>query len=425
MKPANPRNTGSHQEKDPKVSSAEALKGIRVVEFAVYAAGPLVGKHLGEHGAEVIRVESVTRPDGFRVHYPPFKDNRPGLDRSGTFALFNDEVLSVTLNLKDRRGIDLAKHLVARADIVIENFALGVMKRLGLDYQALRKVNEKIIMLSSCNQGQTGPRASQRGFGSQLTSLSGFTDLTGYTPAEPPMLLYGPYIDFIAVGFGLIAVLSALDFRRRTGKGQHIDLSQYEAGLQFLTPALLDYQVNGRLMRPQGNRDLRAAPHGAYPCKGDDAWCVIAVFSDQEWRALCETAGHSEWASDPRFESLDARKENEDQLDQAVAEWSSQFTSFEVMGKLQDGGVPSGVVQSIGDLFSCSQLNHRGQWKVLKHRELKQYPYQAPPFVLSETPARLRRPSPCLGEHNDDVLSEILGIPEDELRRLQAEGVLT
>jgi len=347
------------------------------------------------------------------------------LDRGGTFALFNDEVLSVTLNLKDRRGIDLAKHLVARADIVIENFALGVMKRLGLDYQALRKVNEKIIMLSSCNQGQTGPRASQRGFGSQLTSLSGFTDLTGYTPAEPPMLLYGPYIDFIAVGFGLIAVLSALDFRRRTGKGQHIDLSQYEAGLQFLTPALLDYQVNGRLMRPQGNRDLRAAPHGAYPCKGDDAWCVIAVFSDQEWRALCETAGHSEWASDPRFESLDARKENEDQLDQAVAEWSSQFTSFEVMGKLQDGGVPSGVVQSIGDLFSCSQLNHRGQWKVLKHRELKQYPYQAPPFVLSETPARLRRPSPCLGEHNDDVLSEILGIPEDELRRLQAEGVLT
>ena len=425
MNPANLRNTGSHQEKDPKVSSAEALKGIRVVEFAVYAAGPLVGKHLGEHGAEVIRVESVTRPDGFRVHYPPFKDNRPGLDRGGTFALFNDEVLSVTLNLKDPRGIDLAKQLVARADIVIENFALGVMKRLGLDYQALRKVNEKIIMLSSCNQGQTGPRASQRGFGSQLTSLSGFTDLTGYTPAEPPMLLYGPYIDFIAVGFGLIAVLSALDFRRRTGKGQHIDLSQYEAGLQFLTPALLDYQVNGRLMRPQGNRDLRAAPHGAYPCKGDDAWCVIAVFSDQEWRALCEIAGHSEWASDPRFENLHARKENEDQLDQAIGEWTSQFTPFEVMEKLQDGGVPSGVVQSIGDLFSCPQLNHRKQWKALKHRELKQFPYQAPPFVLSETPARLHRPSPCLGEHNDDVLGDILGIPEDELQRLQTEGVLT
>ena len=358
-----------------------------MVEFAVYAAGPLVGKHLGEHGAEVIRVESVARPDGFRVHYPPFKDDRPGLDRSGTFALFNNDVLSVTLNLKDSRGVDLAKQLVARADIVIENFAPGVMKRLGLDYQALREVNKKIIMLSSCNQGQTGPRSSQRGFGSQLTSLSGFTDLTGYTPAEPPMLLYGPYIDFIAVGFGLIAVLSALDFRRRTGKGQHIDLSQYEAGLQFVTPALLEYQVNGGLMSPQGNRDPHAAPHGVYPCKGNDAWCVISVFTDQQWRALCEVAGHPEWATDPRFESLEARKENEDELDQAIGVWTSHLTPLQAMEKLQGHGVPSGRVQSIGELFSCPQLQHRRQWRSLQHREFKQYEYQAPPYILMESPA--------------------------------------
>ncbi len=425
MKTEESGNSGRHPEKASPGSGAEALKGIRVVEFAVYAAGPVVGKHLGEHGAEVIRVESATRPDGFRVHYPPFKDDRPGLDRGGTFAIFNNDVLSVTLNLKDPRGLDLAKQLVAQSDIVVENFAVGVMKRLGLDYEALRKVNEKIIMLSSCNQGQTGPRATQRGFGSQLTSLSGFTDLTGYSPSEPPMLLYGPYIDFIAVGFGLIAVLAALDFRRRTGKGQHIDLSQYEAGLQFLTPALLDYQVNGRLLDRQGNRDPSAAPHGAYPCKGDDAWCVIAVFTDQEWQALCEATGHSEWATDPRFESLDARKENEDELDQAMGEWTSQFTPLEVMEKLQGRGVPSGMVQSIGDLFSCPQLQHRRQWEALKHRELIQYEYQAPPFILTESPARVQRASPCLGEHNDYVLGEILGLPEDELQRLQAEGVLT
>ncbi len=425
MKPEESGNSGRHPEKASPGSSAEALKGIRVVEFAVYAAGPVVGKHLGEHGAEVIRVESATRPDGFRVHYPPFKDDRPGLDRGGTFAIFNNDVLSVTLNLKDPRGLDLAKQLVAQSDIVVENFAVGVMKRLGLDYEALRKVNEKIIMLSSCNQGQTGPRAKQRGFGSQLTSLSGFTDLTGYSPGEPPMLLYGPYIDFIAVGFGLIAVLAALDFRRRTGKGQHIDLSQYESGLQFLTPALLDYQVNGGLLDRQGNRDPNAAPHGAYPCQGDDTWCVIAVFTDQEWRALCETIGHSEWVTDPRFESLDGRKENEDELDQAVGEWTSQFTPLEVMEKLQGRGVPSGMVQSIGDLYTCPQLQHRRQWEALKHRELIEYEYLAPPFILTESPARVQRASPCLGEHNDYVLGEILGIPEDELQRLQAEGVLT
>lgn len=405
-------------------SAPDALAGVRVVEFAVFAAGPVVGKHLAEHGAEVIRVESRTRPDGFRVHYPPFKDNRPGLERGGSFAIFNNDVLGVTLNLKSARGVELARALVARADVVIENFVPGVMERLGLDYPALREVNPGLIMLSSCNQGQSGPRAAQRGFGSQLTSMSGFTYLTGYGDGQSPMLLYGPYIDFIAVGYGLIAVLAALDYRRRTGNGQHIDLSQYECGLQFVIPMLLDFQVNGRIQGRQGNRDPHAAPHGAYPCRGDDAWCVIAVFEEEEWRAFCAAAGHPEWAADPRFASLAARKAHEDELDRQVSEWTSEHTPHEVMEKLQAVGVQAGMVQSVGDLFACPQLAHRRQWRTLPHREFGAYAYEAPPFLLSETPAEIRRPSPLLGEHNRYVFGELLGMPEAEIDKLLADGVI-
>jgi len=400
-----------------------ALAGIRVVELAIFAAGPVVGKHLGEHGAEVIRIESTKRPDGFRVHYPPFKDNRPGLNRGGTFAIFNNDVLSVTLDLKHPRGVELVKALVARADIVIENFVPGVLKRLGLDYMALKEVNSEIIMLSSCNQGQTGLRAKQRGFGSQLTSMSGFTHLTGYNDDKLPMLLYGPYIDFIGGGYGLIAVLAALDYRRRTGLGQHIDLSQYETGIQFVIPTLLEMQVNAYVPGANDNRDPHAAPHGVYPCQGDDVWCVIAVFDEVEWQALSEVAGHPEWASDPRFSSFEARKAHEDELDQIIAGWTTQFTPGEVMAKLQAVGVQAGMVQNIGDLFSCPQLVHRRQWQALEHPELGNYEYEAPPFLLSETPAEIRRPSPCLGEHNDYVFGELLELSEAEIEQLKAEGV--
>ncbi|HZD56429.1 MAG TPA: CoA transferase [Anaerolineales bacterium] len=402
-----------------------ALTGIRVVEFAVFAAGPMVGKHLAEHGAEVIRVESRARPDGFRLHYPPFKDDRPGLNRGGTFAIFNNDVLSVTINLKHARGLGLAKDVVRKADVVVENFAPGVMERLGLSYDEIRAVNPEIIMLSSCNQGQTGPRASQRGFGSQLTSMSGFTHLTSYGDGHFPSLLYGPYIDFIAVGYGLIAVLAALDFRRRTGKGQHIDLSQYEAGVQFTIPSLLDFQVNNHIQQPQGNRDPKAAPHGVYRCKGEDAWCVITVFTEEEWRSLCEAAEHPEWASDARFNDLAARKENEDDLDEMITAWTGGQTSGQIMEKLQAAGVPAGMVYTIRDLFSCPQLAHREQWRRLEHPEMGPYEYEAPPFLLSETPARIRRSSPCIGEHNDYVLRELLGISEEEITQLEEDGVLT
>jgi crotonobetainyl-CoA:carnitine CoA-transferase CaiB-like acyl-CoA transferase len=394
------------------------------VEFAVFAAGPLVGKHLGEHGAEVIRVESRQSLDGFRVHYPPFKDNRPGIERGGSYALFNDQVLNVTLDLKNPKAVLLARQLVSRSDIVIENFAQGVMSRLGLGYNALCEVKPDIVVLSSCNQGQTGRRAAQRGFGSQLTSMSGFTHLTGYGRGQPPMLLFGPYVDFVAVGFGLIAVLAALDYRRRTGKGQHIDLSQYESGIQFITPMLLDAQLNGRVHHPQGNRDAHAVPHGAYRCQGEDQWCVIAVFNDEEWHAFCRASGHSVWAADSRFATHDARKVHEDELDRLIGEWSCHLPAGDIMNRLQSAGVRAGIVQSVEDLFSCPQLAHREQWRSLDHPEFGSFEYEAPPFILSETPADLSRRSPLLGEHNDYVFGEVAGLSRDEIQKLKQEGVI-
>jgi benzylsuccinate CoA-transferase BbsF subunit len=401
-----------------------ALDGIRVVEFAVFAAGPLIGKHLGEHSAEVIRVESHAMPDGFRLHYPPFKDNKPGLERGGSYALFNDQVLNVTLDLKQPKAVSLAKELVSKSDIVIENFAAGVMDRLGLSYSELRRVKPDLIMLSSCNQGQTGRRARQRGFGSQLTSMSGFTQLTGYGPGKPPFLLYGPYVDFVAVGFGLIAVLAALDYRRRTGTGQHIDLSQYETGIQFIAPALMEAQINGRVHEPKGNRDPHAAPHGVYPCKGEDEWCAIAVFNDEEWRAFCRAAEKPDWESDPRFSSAADRKANEPELDRLLAEWTAHLEARSIMERLQSAGVCAGVVQSVPDLFSCPQLAYRHQWVELFHAEFGTYEHLAPPFLLSETPSELRRSSPLLGEHNDYVFEHIVGLSPEEIQILKDERVI-
>lgn len=402
----------------------QPLAGINVVEFAAYAAGPVVGKFLADHGATVVHVESRSRPDGFRTHYPPYKDNVYGLNRSGLFALCNNDKLSITLNLKKApAATELAKRIAAWSDVVIENFSPGTMKRLGLDYATLQGVNADLIMLSSSNLGQSGPHAHHPGFGSQLSSLAGFTNLTGY-PDGPPQILYGPYIDYIAVAYGVVAILAALDHRARTGEGNHIDLAQYEAGLQFLAPLLLDYQANGRIAARAGNRDPQAAPHGAYPCRGEDSWSVLSVFSDEEWEALCGAMGNPEWCRETRFATLGARKQNEDDLDRALASWTTHFPARELADRLQRAGVRAAPVNEMKDLYDDPQLAHRGQWVAYEHPEIGTMRYQRPPYILSETPSGPRRRDPLLGEHNQYFYRELLGLSEPEYRKLLAEGVI-
>jgi crotonobetainyl-CoA:carnitine CoA-transferase CaiB-like acyl-CoA transferase len=402
----------------------ESLKGIKIVEFAAFAAGPAVGKHLADHGATVVHIESRVRPDGFRTHYPPYKDNIHGLNRSGLFALCNNDKLDITLNLKKApKATDVAKRIAAWADVVIENFSPGTMARLGLDYENLKKVKPDLIMLSSSNLGQSGPHAHHAGFGSQLSSLAGFTHLTGYADG-PPQILYGPYIDYIAVAYGAVAILAALDYRRRTGKGNHIDVAQYETGLQYLAPLLLDYKVNGTVASRNANRDPHAAPHGAYPCRGEDRWCALSIQTDAEWHVLREVMGNPLWASEPKFSSHALRKANEDELDRRVTEWTCGFESPELMEKLQAAGLRAGLINSMKDVYTDPQLSQRPQWVVLDHPEIGKMHYQRPPFLLTGTPPGPSKRDPLLAEHNEYFYRSLLGLSDQEYTALVNEQVI-
>ena len=401
----------------------KALEGIKIVEFAAFAAGPAVGKHLADQGATVVHIESKVRPDGFRAHYPPYKDNIHGLNRSGLFALCNNDKLDITLNLKAPKATDLAKKIAAWSDVIIENFSPGTMARLGLDYENLKHVKPDLIMLSTSNLGQSGPHAHHAGFGSQLSSLAGFTHLTGYAGGSP-QILYGPYIDYIAVAYGAVAILAALDYRRRAGKGNYIDIAQYETGLQFLAPILLDYKVNGGVATRNANRDPQAAPHGTYPCKEDDSWCAISVHSEQEWQTLRRVMGDPAWSADRRFASHAARKQNEDELDRRMSEWSRGFGARELMEKLQAAGVRAGVVNTMKDIYADPQLAQRPQWIELEHPEIGKMHYQHPPFLFSKTPPGPSKRDPLFAEHNEYFYRQLLGLSEAEYRQLVEEKVI-
>ncbi len=400
----------------------DALAHVRIVEFGAYAAGPGISKYLANFGARVVHVESQKRPDGFRLQYPPFKDGEVGINRSGCFAFFNDSKHGVTLDLKNRAGLELAYRLVEWSDIVIENMRPGVMSRLGLGYEDLNKRNPKLIMLSTSNMGQTGPHATHPGFGSQLSSLSGFTHLIG-EPDGPPYFLYGPYIDFIAVAFGGIAVLAALDHRRRTDAGAYIDLSQYETGVQFISSAVLDCTVNGVVANRNGNRDPLAVPHGCYPCK-DNEWCVISCWDEGEWERFCR-ASDKGWLSDSRFSDATRRKEHEKELNQLIADWTCEQQAEHLMWRLQSRRVHSAKVNAVRDLFRDPQLAFRNVWQQQRHEEMGDNTYRMTSYELSETPGAVRRAAPCLGADNEEVFQAWLGLSPAEYENFSKEGAFS
>jgi crotonobetainyl-CoA:carnitine CoA-transferase CaiB-like acyl-CoA transferase len=383
--------------------TSDALAGVKVIEFGGYAAGPHVGKVLANFGATVVHVESARRPDGFRLEYPPFKDGRPGVNRGGCFAFFNDSKLDVTLDLKNEAGLDLARRLIDWSDIVVENMRPGVMARLGLGFEAASAAHPALIMLSTCNMGQTGPRARTPGFGSQLSSLAGFCGVAGERRGSP-MLLYGPYIDFIASTMATSAVLAALDHRRRTGKGAWLDVSQYETGLHFMAGALLDYHDTGTVAERRGNEDREAAPHGAYRC-ADGRWIAVSCWSDGEFRALAGVLG---------FAVADNRRDCPGELDQTLRACFETRDAEDVVAKLQERGVAAHVVNTVGDLFDDPQLAERKVWRTRNHQEIGDQTYCLPGFELSETPGKVTRPAPLLGADNETVFKEFLGMSDDD-----------
>ena len=401
----------------------DALEDVTVVEFGGYAAGPAIGKYLANFGARVIQVESVARPDGFRLQYPPYKDDRVGINRSGCFAFFNDSKLGVTLDIKHPAAAALVYRLMARTDIVVENMRPGVMARLGFGYDQLKAHNPGLVMLSTSNLGQTGPRATHPGFGSQLSSLSGFTEFIGASDG-PPQCLYGPYIDMVAVAYGGAAVLAALDRQRRTGQGAFIDLAQYETGLQFVAPALLDYAVNGVSSRRDGNRDAVAVPHGCYRCR-DGRWIALSCWDDDEWARLAAAMDDARLAADGSLSSAQGRRAREADLNAALARWTRAHDAADVAARLQRSRVHAAIVNTIRDLFDDPQLLERRTWQPHDHPELGRLRYRMGSYQLSETPGRVRSAAPRLGEHTTDVFRTWFGLSAEEYSALAEEGVFS
>ncbi|HYK96771.1 MAG TPA: CoA transferase [Candidatus Acidoferrales bacterium] len=401
----------------------KALQGIRVVELGWAAAGPLVGTYLASHGADVIHLESSTALDPFRSTYPPFKDNQPGPDRAAMFSFYNAGKRGVTLDLKQPQAVELALRLIDTADVVIESFPAGTLERRGLSIDTMRARNADLVVLSSCNQGQTGPHAQHPGYGSQLTALAGFTNLLG-DPERTPVILYGPYIDYIAVGYGVIAILAAIDRRARTGQGCVIDLSQYEAGLQFMSPALLEHDANGAIPTRAANRDRVAVPHGVYPASEPDAWIALSVWDDDEWRRLREALGDPDWARDASLATADGRRAREAWLDERISEWSRRQPRASAVSRLRSRGLRAAAVESIGELFNDPQLVERRAWRTARHPVIGDVRLMAPPFVLSDSEQGPERPGPTLGQHTAEVLRGVLGIDGAEYASLEAAGVL-
>ncbi len=385
------------------------FEGIKVLDLGTGIANPLSFRYLADYGATVVSVESLEHPSFLRTNQP-YKDFQPGINRSGYYASLFPNVHSIVLNLNKTEDLQIARGLAAWADIVGDSHKPGVAEGWGMDYDSIKKINPSVIMVRSSNQGLTGPRAGYRGFGNQLNGSGGFVTLTGW-PNQEPICFMIAYTDYFVPCFTISAISGALEYRRRTGKGQLLDISQLEVGLQFLSDWLLNYSINGIEQKASGNRCDYAAPYGVYRCAGEDRWCAISVFTDVEWDAFCDAMGNPTWTDDQKFNTLRARKDNEDELDKLIQEWTCQLDAYDVMHILQEKEVAAGVVQNAKDLCEDPQLRAREFLWVGDHKEMGKTSFFAQPSRLSKTPSKLYRPAPLMDEHKEFVRKELLGMP--------------
>jgi benzylsuccinate CoA-transferase BbsF subunit len=399
------------------------LAGVRVADFTWVWAGPFCTLQLTHLGAEVIRVETATRPCVTRM-LPPWLNGEFGVNRSGYFNQYNQGKLSLSLDLKHPRAVEVAKQLVAQSDIVCENFAAGVMDRMGLGYPVLQRVKPDIIMIAMSGYGATGPEREFVSYGPAQVPLSGMSSLTGYAD-WPPMHVGISYGDPTAGLHGAFAVLAALLYRNRTGKGQFIDLSQQETTIAVLPEAVMDYTMNRTQPPRRGNRDTSMAPHGVFRCAGEQRWVAIAVRDDDEWGRLAAVIGRPELATDPRFATGAARQANADVLESLLGEWTRERTPQDVTHRLQAEGIPAFPSYNNQDLAEDPHLNDGDFYVYLEHPEVGAVQHVGIPWHMSRTPCAVRRPAPCLGQHTDYVLAEILHYSEAEIAALRAEKVLT
>jgi crotonobetainyl-CoA:carnitine CoA-transferase CaiB-like acyl-CoA transferase len=398
---------------------AAPLAALKVLDLSWVYAGPAIGRVLAEWGATVVKVESAAPLDALREGLP-FKDGVGGFERSANYANANVGKLGLGLNLKRPGALEVVRRLVRWADVVVENFTPRVLPKLGLAYPQLRELNPRVILLSTCVNGQTGPEASLAGYGTMGASLAGFGFLVGW-PDRSPSAPFLAYSDYVSPRFATAALLAALAHRDRTGAGQAIDVSQAESSIHLLGAAMLDYQVNGRVQRARGN-DVGYAPSGVYPCAGDDRWIALAAPNDARFDALAALVGPA--LRDARFASAAARVEERAALDAAIAAWTAPRERDELEAELQGAGVPAHRVSTSADLFADPQLAARGHFVVCEHPELGPVPVESARIRLSRSAHRTAWPGPTLGQHNQRVLSELLGMSDAEIGQLAVDGAL-
>lgn len=390
------------------------LRGLRVLDLTRVLAGPFTTRILADFGAEVIKIQSKKIATGAESNTAPY------------FCAWNRNKRSMTLDLGHPEARELFLKLVKISDVVVENFSSRVMSNWNLNYDRLKDVNRKLIMLSMSGMGQTGPWKDYVAFGPTLQSLGGLTYLTSYAQDNPMGLGYA-YADLVSGLYGAMAILAAFEYRDRMGQGQYIDLSEYEALCTMIGPTLMDAFVNQNEILPKGNAGdhMPAAPYGCYKCLGEDRWCVIAVFTKEEWHAFCRVLGNPVWAKEERYSSISMRKDNKEELDRRIEKWTTKRTAKSIVQSLQRAGVSAGVVQNAEDLAKDPQLLARDFFASVNHPAIGETKTDTSPINFKNSPKGPLKPSPLLGEGNQYVYKELLGLSEDTIFSYIDRGIIS
>ena len=403
------------------------LEGVRIIEMGQLIAIPFAMKMLADMGAQVIRLESVARLESYRSD-SVYQNDISGefWNKGANFYEQNRNKLGVTLDLSKPEGLQVLRNLVSIADVFSENFTPRVIKNFGLEYEDLRKIKPDIIMVSSTGYGFYGPWSNFGATGPATEGAAGLAYQTGYLGGGPVMAEI-PYTDYTSGEHTVFAVMAALMHRLRTGQGQFVDISQTQATSSTIPEVLMDFSANGRSGQRFGNQDTVMSPHGCYPCRGDDRWITIAVATDGEWQAVCRVLGQNGWAADPRFSDSFSRWKNRDELDALIGTVTSTWDAHELMHALQKDGVAAGAVLDSKDLLFDPHLGQRNFYEVVTHHEstgIPPLPYAGRPWKLSKTPAVNSQPAPLMGEHNNLVLSGLLGKTAEEMAELEEAGII-
>lgn len=405
-------------------SIERALEGIVVCDFSWVGAGPIATSVLAQCGADVIKIESVKRPDTLR-RGEPFKDGiGTGLDRSGYFAARNANKRDIALDMSHPRAREVAVRLIEKSDIVINNFRVGQMEKWKLGWEEVRQINPRAIYVTMSMQGIDGPHSRYMGYGVNLNALCGLTARAGF-PGQPPFGTGTNYTDHVMVPtHTLFGIMAALLEREVTGRGQTVSLSQLESAICMTPSAPMAFAANGEALGPQGYGDAEAAPHGVYTTLGYRKWLAIAVFDDAQWAALRRVMGNPPWAEDERFATIEMRRRHAAELDERIEGWTATQYGDWLMEALLKAGVAAGEVRDAREAIEDEHLRRRGFWAYLDHPEVGVTLYNRAPIVFSRTPVEMKTAAPSIGQHTREVLGGMLGYSHGEIEDLAAQQVL-